>query len=203
MKTASTSLEVYFEPYCMFPGEWTFQHSCAEYSTSAGIVGCRSGSFMVVQSSTWWNHMPAASIKALLGQKLWDSYFKFCCIRNPFDRLVSAFHFFHPNATASANMMQDFENWLRVGDLPYDRNKYTINGEFCMDDIIRYETLTEDLWRICRQVGADFELKRLSALKSGIRPKRPITDYYSKDSVAIVNRLFKYELDTFGYQFPA
>ncbi|HEY3914821.1 MAG TPA: sulfotransferase family 2 domain-containing protein [Verrucomicrobiae bacterium] len=203
MKTASTSLEVYFEPYCMFPGEWKFQHERQEYRTGAGIVGCRNGSLMVVQSSIWWNHMPAASIKAMLGKELWDSYFKFCSVRNPFDKLVSAFHFFNPAAADSANLVQDFENWLLAGDLPYDRNKYTIDGEFCMDDVIRYETLTEDLRRICRQIGAEFELEKLSALKAGKRPKRPLTDYYSKDSVAIVNRLFKYELDTFGYQFPA
>ena len=37
--------------------------------------------------------MPAIEIRNKIGNETWDSYFKFCVIRNPFDRMVSAFYF--------------------------------------------------------------------------------------------------------------
>ena len=43
VKTAGTSVESYFEPYCMREGEWSFSHSRAEYVSEAGIVGIRTG----------------------------------------------------------------------------------------------------------------------------------------------------------------
>src|ERR1700761_4866672 len=96
VKTAGTSIEVYFERFCMHPGEWRYSHERKEYASSAGIVGCRTGNLLTIQSATWWNHMPAGTIKALLGQETWNSYFKFCAVRNPFDKLVSAYHYFKP-----------------------------------------------------------------------------------------------------------
>jgi hypothetical protein len=205
VKTAGTSIEVFFERHCMNPGEWEFSHGRSEYSSNAGIVGCRTGSLLSIQSVMWWNHMPAAAIKALLGQELWNSYFKFCAVRDPFDKLVSAFHYFMPDAekiTKPSNLKQEFEKWLLTSELPLDRNKYTIDGEFCMDAIIRYEHLAEDMRRVCERLAVDFDMAELPTLKRGGRPKRALTDYYTKTSAETVKRLFQFELEHFGYDTP-
>ncbi len=52
--------------------------------------------------------MPAAELKSLLGPAIWDSYVKIACIRNPFDRMVSAFWFFTPR-----------EDRARLHDAPF------------------------------------------------------------------------------------
>ena len=67
--------------------------------SDSGIVGYRGTS---PGGNEWFNHMPAEAIKARIGHEIWDSYFKFCVVRNPFEKLVSAFHFFEFGSHASS-----------------------------------------------------------------------------------------------------
>ncbi len=208
VKTAGTSIEVYFEPYCMPEGEWTFQDGRLEYISETGIIGCRTGNPIIIQGSTWWNHMPAVAIRALIGSEIWDSYFKFCAVRNPFDKLVSAYHFFGPCKADPANpdapsLQDDFERWLTAGPLPIDRNKYVIDGQFCMDDVIRYENLPEDIERICRKLDIPFRPAELLELKKRTTPRTPLKNYYSPRSLEFVQEKFGFELEKFGYSAPA
>jgi len=91
-KTAGTSVEVYFEPYCMRPGEWEPSHVRDDYESEAGIVGFRGPNRP--PDCKWWHHMPAAMIRERLGEEVWNNYFKFCVIRNPYDKVASGFFHF-------------------------------------------------------------------------------------------------------------
>jgi len=129
-RTASTSVEVFFEPFCVPEGTWSFSYAREERVTEAGIVGYRGPSG---DDATWRNHMAAAEIRDRLGADVWDSYFKFCVMRNPFDKSVSEFYFNRNRARNSDSVMrrtieyarrqlrsrsarflrQDFAWWLR------------------------------------------------------------------------------------------
>jgi hypothetical protein len=222
VKTAGTSVESYFEPLCMRDGEWTFSHARGEYVSEAGVVGVRTGEPLEIQGALWWNHMPAQAIRALVGESTWGSYFKFCVVRNPFDAMVSAYRYFAASrqrerglkrylATIGARLAPgrrerdvkgDFERWLGTMRLPMDRNKYLIDGQYCMDFAIRYEALADGVREVCRRLDYPFEPARIPHLKNTDKPKRPLAAYYSDASVAIVERAFRFELDQFGYRRP-
>lgn len=225
VKTAGTSVESYFEPYCMKPGEWEFSHARAEYVSEAGIVGVRSGEPLDLQRSIWWNHMPARAIHAMIGDSIWNSYFKFCVVRNPFDSMVSAYRYFaaarqrEPKrglkrylltigsrfSSASReefDLKGDFEQWLGTMQLPLDQNKYLIDGQYCIDFVIRNEALTEGIREVCQRLDVEYVPERLPHLKKSEKLKRPLSDYYSDASIAIVERAFHFELDKFGYDRP-
>lgn len=222
VKTGGTSVESYFEPYCMPEGTWSFAHERDETVTDAGIIGCRG---VDKQGKTWFNHMAAQRIKRKLGDRVWNDYFKFCVIRNPFDKLVSAFHFFEQRfqiegkfprtkrmnldeaeflkALEGKSLEERFRLWIAAGGGVDDRNKYVINGEICVDFFIRQERLVEDVAQVCDRLHLPFEPERIPQLKSGVRPgDRLLSDYYDAATVAKVEQDYALEINLFKYQPP-
>ena len=164
VKTAGTSVESYFEKYCMLKGEWQESHWRDEYVSEAGIIGYRGRN---QNGLTWYNHMPAKRIRELVNQDVWDRYFKFTVIRNPFDKLISGFFMLdgakkrhtcaqrlkafskrlrrgdHPIDRAKGKTTIDrFRRWVQNGGKILDRDKYLIDGQECVDFFIRFENLS-------------------------------------------------------------
>jgi hypothetical protein len=193
-------------------GEWSFSHFRDEYASEAGIIGCRG--FKRTAESQWWNHMPAALIREKLGEATWSNYFKFCAIRNPYDKVLSAFYYFtspqmrsEQNVTAEFGNLDEerarFENWLCTYGPPIDRDKYLINGQFCLDEVIRYETLATDLERVCARFKIPWDPAAFPILKAGFRPREARSKLlYTPKSRQMVEEAYAYELDYFKYMFP-
>ncbi len=225
-KTASTSVEVYFEPFCLPAGELPQVGNRDEYVTETGIVGYRGKNPQGTKK--WFNHMPAALIKEQIGEEIWDSYFKFCAIRNPFEKLVSGFAAFDRNtekrglnnlktglkfvpydgfvlmesSISGDSPIERFRNWIRNGGEIIDRDKYLIDEKICMDYFIRYEDLENGIKQVCEEVNVEFLPGLIRSLKSGIRDcSVPIKDYYDQETRKIVEKKYRFELEFFGYDF--
>jgi hypothetical protein len=198
-KTAGTSVESYFEPYCMFDGEWQASHGREEYVSEAGIIGYRGSNR---RNQTWFNHMSAMKIRGLIGDDIWNSYFKFTVIRNPFDKLVSSF--FHKNRQLEEGTeIEAFRSWVKGGGASIDRNKYLIDGAECVDYFIRFESLHEGVKHVCDRLSIPFEPSRIPEFKKGIRrPGIALQDYYDGDTAQIAREKYAWELERFGYELP-
>ena len=236
VKTAGTSVESYFEPYCMFDNEWEQKHARNEYISEAGIIGCRAqrhrekGTKRQVLKPKYRSHMPAKTIKERVGDDIWNRYFKFTVIRNPFDKLVSKFLFMelkrnqyygkvHLLTNKMKNIIQlrksPFENakgateierfrsWLKNGARPIDRDKYMIDSEVCVDYFIQFENLYEDMKYVCENLSIPFEPARLPEFKKGHRNNEiPFRDFYDRETENIVRELYDWEIKRFGYDLP-
>lgn len=205
-KTAGTSIESYFEPYCVDQPDWQALHFRDEHVSAAGIIGYR-GTGRPAQC-TWWNHMPAALIRQRLGEAIWSSYFKFCAVRNPYDKAISHFYFLRDQGRIQIedgmSEQEQFEHWLVQSGPLIDRDKYLIDGRLCMDHFVRYEHLQTDLQAVCERLGIDWQPERLATFKAGIRPPTATARaMYSPRSREIVSAAYAYELDFFGYSFPS
>lgn len=211
VKTAGTSVESFLEPFCLPEGEWQATHFRPSTVTEAGIIGYRGPE--PAQIHPWWNHMPAWQIRQQLGEDLWQSYFKFCVIRNPFEKCISAYeHFGRQFAQCSLmeRLRHPFLTREQLGFLrylqnapPMDRDKYQIDNEFCLDDVIRFETISDDLQRICRQLQLPITSAQLPSFKQGIRRANATpANRFSKPARALVEELFAWELAHFQYCFP-
>lgn len=217
-KTAGTSVESYFEPFCMPPGEWEESQARAEHVSESGIVGYRGtepGTY------TFWNHMPAASIRDQVGAKVWDTYYKFTVVRNPFAKLVSGWYHFHrPNVTWKSTAksalrdagglslvlsgkkdIHDFRTWIAAGGRVMDRDKYLIDGEVCVDFFIRYESLEADIVKVNKRLGLIQEGRTIPSLNAGIRSRRfDVPQFYDARTEAIVRKTYAFEVEYFGYE---
>lgn len=211
-KTGGTSVESFFERFCMPDGAWKQMHARDQYISREGIIGHRNA--VIPPGTTWWNHMPAAEIRHKLGSATWNDYFKFCVIRNPFEKCISSFYDLGKEYTAKPEQIEELQHeglspeqirficYLQQ-HLPIDRDNYMIDGNFSLDAVIRYEELESDIQKICDRIGVCYRRKHLPHFKQGIRPREAtVGALYTTRSRELVEKGFAFELDFFGYRFP-
>lgn len=192
-KTASTTTEIFFEPFCLPENfNYTEEQNRPSIVTEAGIIGSRGK----VQDE-YYNHMPAKEILQKLGKEIFYGYKKIANVRNPFDMLVSRYHFRAPQIS--------FEEFiLNTTGKDFDKMLHSIflDSEVAADYIIRYENLAEDIETVCRKLNLPFDKNRIGQYKADFRKERkPYTEYYSAKTKAIVQNVFETYMKQFGYQF--
>lgn len=210
LKSASTSVEVYFEPYCFPPGQYHFMHFRPQYESESGIVGFRGRNRDNV-GNRWYHHAPAAEIKAKIGDRIWGDYFKFCVVRNPFDKLVSAFHFYVLSKARCADLpfeqiRAQFRRWMlrRMFPFPDDWSIFTIDDRVCVDYVIRFEQLLTGVEEVCRRLAIPFEPDRLPRLKAETNPRlRHFSEYYDSETTQIAAEKYERDIRQFGYRLSA
>jgi hypothetical protein len=215
LKTAGTSVEIFFEQYCVPPNFYSERHSpdeaIKETISNEGIVGSRLGGRSV--NDKFYNHMPASLVLKELGVDIFDSYFKFTIVRNPFDKVVSMFWWSLLKDQSSIEFLKklhvsDFDEVkkafrlfiLKGGSLPLDKDIYTINDQAVIDYFIRYENINEDLKKVCKIIGIPFQSEKLGHFKGGVRHRNEHHAlYFDQETKEVVEDAFAWEIKHFAY----
>jgi|MEHZ01.5.fsa_nt_MEHZ011419575.1_11 hypothetical protein len=140
--------------------------------------------------------------------ELFDSYFKFMFIRNPWDRLVSRYEwqkFVLPESHIHFKTIEQrtfkqfikqrvsaiFDKWCYC-DLVCDKN-----GKRVVDFVGRFENLQNDFDIVCDKIGTPRQqLPSTNHLK-----RKNYIEYYDNETREIVAQLFQRDIEYFGYQF--
>jgi hypothetical protein len=146
-----------------------------------------------------------------------ETYFKFAFVRNPYDRLVSAFFHFRKGGAGRADRELgerflgqydgDFGDFCRgflhegnLNEIVHFRRQVDFlcdqNGEIIVDAVGRLETLSEDFARVCATIGFPYELRRTFRGN-----RRDYARYYDEESKRIVEEVYRQDLETFDYSF--
>jgi hypothetical protein len=149
-------------------------------------------------------HATARQIRRHLPAEIYDSYFKFAFVRNPWDRMVSYYHFMisepEHHRHRRVKSMQSFEEYLRYeirrGKASQKRLITDVSGRLLVDFVGRYECLPDDFGQVCRQVAIPFDLGHCN--KSTHRDYR---EYYQPDTIQLVQEHFREDIEFFGYTF--
>ena len=161
-------------------------------------------------------HESATDIRDKIGNKIWDSYFKFSIARNPWDRVVSLFNwkgrndpslrpkkrFYHHLGVPFDELAQTravFSEFVCDGDWMTNDRFYVIDNELCVDFIIRYENLSDDFSEVCKSIGLGSV--SLPHLKSGFRKGHHYSSYYDEKSTAVVAERHANDIRLLGYRF--
>lgn len=144
--------------------------------------------------------MSAAELLPLLGREVFDAYYKFCIERNPFDRIISAYHW-RRSANDSAKSVHDYVAERAHIQKRQGYQLYTIDGQVVVDRVLRYENLQAEFEEVAARLGLA-DPPQLPRSKSTQRTdRRPYQDVLTAEDRAVIERTFRDELDIFGYQF--
>lgn len=148
----------------------------------------------------FYNHIGAAQIRGYVGEDVWNSYYKFCFERNPWDRVVSQYYF--RNRTEPRPSISDYLGTPAIRMLKrWGIDNYTIDGKLAVDRVCRFENLEHELEEVRVKLGLP-EALALPNAKGGLRKdKRSYHDILSVKDAQTIREIFRDEIAMFGYQY--
>ena len=162
-------------------------------------------------------HVDAETVRRKVSPDAWNEYFKFSIARNPWDRTISDFfwkrrqdpeikprkRFYHHLGIPFNELAQPrkaLKTFLKSDEFVNNDRFYIIDDQLCVDFVIRYENLSEDLAEVCKRI--DIPTIDLPRLKTGFRQKRHhYSEYFDEESEAIVAEKHRNDIRFFGYSF--
>ena len=161
---------------------------------------------------------------------LFDEYFKFAFVRNPWDRIVSAYE----DSPDTMEQIPEFEKFVDIlyKNKSFFHNKKSISwsseikipnfpktlihfwpahlclrnkkGELKMDFIGRFENLQKDFDEICESIGLPLcKLPHRNERKTKGRQRRTsfYKDLYNDKTINQVGEIYKDDIELFGYEY--
>ncbi len=156
-------------------------------------------------------HAKASDAQQEIPADIFNDFYKFAFVRNPWDLQVSMYHFILREPTSSTypqvsalGSFEAFIEWVIKTPAPYPKgitkSQWQMicdeSGNLLVDFVGRYETLQQDFEFICQKLAISEKLPHLN--KSQHYDYR---DYYNDYTQNLVAEHFKLDIELFGYKF--
>ncbi len=158
--------------------------------------------FRVPQFAT---HITASELKEQLPEKIFDEYFKFGFVRNPWDWQVSLYSYIlkiknhrRHDLVKSMESFDEYIDWRVHKGLNLQKDFFYKKDECIVDFIGKMENIEKDFQTICEKVNIVAELLHLNAS----RKDSNYLKFYSKKSIELVSQAFAEDIKLFGYVKP-
>jgi len=140
-----------------------------------------------------------------LPQEMFDKYFKFSFVRNPWDRMVSFYNYFKFSRRCGFKsfVMDRFWNELLYNGyfwfvVPQCNFIYDEKGKLLVDYVGRYENLQEDFYEVCKNIGlSPLKLPEVNKAEVVTEPRLSL----KRTREVVKRRKFKYLFEEFLYQY--
>lgn len=163
-------------------------------------------------------HINIYTYQQIYPKKVFDRYFKFTIVRNPWDRLVSAYLFMQAGGAHRKDQewaeeylapYPDFASFIREGlhrqeilNWPHFRPQVEfLKGQFGrieMDFVGRLENIQEDFQVIRDQLGVS---RDLMFINKTITKRDSYQSYYTDELRDIAGKIYQEDLEVFEYSF--
>ena len=143
-------------------------------------------------------HKSASKIKKELGENIWNEYFKFTFVRNPFEKIVSQYHY---NRVKFGFKDSTFKEYVKAWSEGQKISTFPQLNLFYLDEkldfIGRFKNLQEDFNIVCDKIGIP---KQKLPHKNKSKHKH-YTEYYDDETLQIVAEKYAKDIERFGYKF--
>ncbi|MCH8502332.1 MAG: hypothetical protein LAT77_10540 [Aliidiomarina sp.] len=221
VKTAGTSIEVFLSGCCgdndiftpiiphvkphrarNYKGLWNPLPellNTKDQSVSRSVRNLYATARAILGRDKFYNHIRASVVRNRVPEDIWNSYFKFCVERNPWDKTLSHYHML--NYRSGGNL--SFNDYMLRGKFCTDFPKYTdTHGNLLVDKVVQYESLQSELSDVFSELGIPFYGSLGVNAKSEYRTdRRPYQEVFSDTHRQIIEAAFSSEIKMHGYTF--
>jgi hypothetical protein len=185
----------------LFLQDWIFIH-----------INKTGGSSIEKALGMQFDHRSAREKIEAIGNSAWERKFTFSFVRNPWDKVVSQYHYrLNTGQAGFRDYPPDFNDWVRKTfaekhPLYYDQPLMfadqmewigDFDGRILVDFIGRFENLQSDFDDVCHRIG------RKSVILPHLKPSSHAhyRDYYTAQSRNIIADHFERDIRHLGYDF--
>ncbi len=187
VKTAGTSMEVFLSAHCGDDDVVTPIQPPIEPHKARNFEG-------------FFNHMPAYLVQEKVSADVWNSYYKFCVERNPWDKVISQYCMLNQRSGGKL----PFGQYMSGPDLPINFPRYMdqSGSRVIVDRVLKYENLMDELGETFRMLGIPFEGSLNIDAKSEYRTdRRPYQEVFNAEQARYIGMAFAKEIELHGYRF--
>lgn len=148
-------------------------------------------------------HASATYVRELVDEEIFNKYYKFTFVRNPWDWQVSLYHYMlqskrhHQHKLIKKMTFEQYIDWRVTHDLKLQSARFTdSDGNSLVDFVGRFENLKEEFAKVCEVLSIEFRLPHKN--RSNHRAYR---DYYNERTRQLVQEGFAKDIALFDYEF--
>lgn len=193
-KVASSSMQSILLPLCLPPPRGRLAH-----------LRSRARLQWNYQKHCFRTHDDILAARKRMPEEVFNRYFKFAFVRNPWERLLSEYHYIlsrpeHGRHRRVAGL-DGFQAFIRM-QIPR-RDAYQLNmlcdskGNLLMDFVGKLENLEADWRTVCETIGIPFQ----SLPHRNVSEHVSYRESYDQASIDLVARYWAEEIELFGYSF--
>lgn len=195
-KVAGTSIGSALARYCDFS---------AKYKNPLKRISVAIGKRHAIYSKSYKAHISAQELKETIPEFIFNNYFKFAFVRNPFDWQVSLYEYarqniMHPqhDLTLGFKSFDAYIEWRVDGNYQCQKDfVFSHSGKLLVDFIGKLENLEDDMNKIYNAIG----IKKICLPHKNASKRADYRSYYSSYSKELVEKTFADDINLFGYSF--
>jgi len=146
-------------------------------------------------------HITCTQIQPFLLPGMWSEYFKFCTVRNPYERFVSLCYFYYKNSerwgqqnllSAMKQTIEQKEHFLFRPQHEYITDE---SGQIVVDYICKFENLQYHFEQVSQRIG--LPISSLSQINAFSHP--PYQQVYDRELKDMVQTFYQKDFTLFDY----
>lgn len=159
----------------------------------------------------WPNHIKPSVMRAYLGDEMFQSYFKFGFVRNPYDRLVSLYHYTKqkeekiysekgielPEFSKKIINSSSFQEWILSGE--YGNSQYAFLSDKNEDLLLDFTGQTENLQTDISYICGYLNMPNIIISSKNKSVHNSFESYVTKDVANHINQTYHNDFVHFHY----
>jgi hypothetical protein len=217
-KTAGTSLEIALSKYCgeediITPIARTDEVVRQELGyrgpqnywapfTDYRLADWRNYFLRKRRKKRYFNHIQSAEIKTQIGDDIWNTYYKFCFERNPWERFISFYYWKNrriPDGQAWPTVYEFLDSGACKNLKRHGWDAYPLNGEIAVDRVCLLENRQAELNFLEERLGLPGALEMPRTKSTYRKDKRRAAEILTPEEKDLIYQKFSQEINAFGY----